>query len=666
MVDFSPADFSAAVVTVSAAVSNIGLMPWSGTGVRVTFTLVAASGSQTAIGWAAAPAVLQSGELVNVSVSWTMAAGASGVVRVALEGNRDTNATNDVVSALPARIGFDPSSIGLWSPGDRVMLVADVNSIGPGAANIIVEVRAEITQNDPHLTQVWSAQASQHPSDAVLVTTVPLALRPSLSSTLSAALSTAQQAAIGNYVRLDVVWQGAVQASQVKLLGSSAYDFALDMRSLEVLSADHAHLRVGVPVLSHGLRAAAHVPVTASVLNDDGSTELLATAYVAWIAPGGNVSVLVAFTVPRAGPIQIQFEVNPVMGGSGGSRLLAEVWTHDNAADRTFVTRAAADGASWSSSAAGHAAAASFSSAGAPQTLGAASGGFTAGLPAHQVAAAFGESAASSASTHSSSSEGSSSGRSSSSSEMSSAAASSGSQYKPAHSHYSSSSGLAAGFRQSGVVAIPASSSSSSAEDSSTSSHAPSSSVAQTEILAIVPTNADARIVLAGNPVPVSYAAVVSAYSVVSRVDFVYAGVEQLSSTRSGSSFVVELPAHMDNTATLMATAFDASGVQVSSLSASVPVLTLPPWFLALRPAISRESDGAWEASAVWSAALRGGVMSALSGSSLVDVEVLFDDAMLDLEITVKSTGFTSLHGAGQMTVRVKVRQLQLPRRPFH
>lgn len=506
-----------------------------------------------------------------------------------------------------------------------------------------------------HSLQVWSAQASQHPSDAVLVTTVPLAVHRSLSTTLSAPLSVAQLAEIGNYVRLDVVWQGAVIASQVKLIGSSAYDFALDLRSLEVLSADHAHLRVGVPVLSHGLRAAAHVPVTASVLNDDGSTEVLATAYVASIAPGGNVSVLVAFTVPRAGPIQIQFEVNPVMGGGGGARLLTEVWTHDNTADRTFVTRAAADGASWSSSAAGHAAAASFSSASAPQTLGAASGGFTAGLPAHQVAAAFGESAASSASTDSSS--GSSSARSSSSSEMSSAAASSGSQYKPAHSHYSSSTGSAAGFRQSGAVGIPSSSSSSSAEESSASSRVTSSLLEQTEILAIVPLNGDARIVLAGNPETVSYAAIVSPDSVISRIDFIYAGVEQLSSTRSGSSFVVELPAHMDNSATLAATAYDASGAHVSSMSAMVPVLTLPPWLLALRPAVTHVSDGVWEASAVWSAPLQGGAMSSLSGSSLADVEVLFDDVTLDLTITVKSTGFTSLHGTGQMAVRVKVRE---------
>ena len=141
MVAFSPSDLSAATVTVSAAVANIGLMPWSGAGVRVAFTLVAAGGAETAIGSVAAPAVLQSGELVNVSVSWAIAAGVSGVVRVALQGNHDTNATNDVLSALPARIAFDVSSIGLSSPGDRVMLVADVNSTGPGAANVMVEVR---------------------------------------------------------------------------------------------------------------------------------------------------------------------------------------------------------------------------------------------------------------------------------------------------------------------------------------------------------------------------------------------------------------------------------------------------------------------------------------------------------------------------------------------
>lgn len=141
-IGFSPADFSASPVTVSAVVANLGLMPWSGAGVSVAFTLVAANGAQTLLGSVPAPALLQSGEYANVSYAWTVASGAAGVLRVSLRGNVDANATNDAFDALPTAISFDPASIALSAPGDRVFLVGDLTASGPGASTISVEVRS--------------------------------------------------------------------------------------------------------------------------------------------------------------------------------------------------------------------------------------------------------------------------------------------------------------------------------------------------------------------------------------------------------------------------------------------------------------------------------------------------------------------------------------------
>lgn len=139
-VQFTPREFNSSTVTVVVPVANLGLMPWSGTDVTVTFSLVPAIGVTTLLGSVNAPSALASGELVNVTFTWHVAAGAAGVLRVTLAHNHDANATNDVVIALPCALDFDKKTFAISTPADRSFFVCSLSSTGPAAAPVTVQV----------------------------------------------------------------------------------------------------------------------------------------------------------------------------------------------------------------------------------------------------------------------------------------------------------------------------------------------------------------------------------------------------------------------------------------------------------------------------------------------------------------------------------------------
>lgn len=361
--------------------------------------------------------------------------------------------------------------------------------------------------------------------------------------------------------------------------------------------------------------------------------------FVANVPAGGNVSALVSFTVPVSGEVQIQFEVNPIM--SSGARLFAETWTHDNTYDRTYVTRSPTDGASWSSSVAGHGAVASFASAVGQQSIGTASAGFTAGNPVSQ--AAWGNTAASSGATESTGQNGKSDASSSSAYASSSQSISSAAWSSSSNGH---ATGGSSGEQSGSGVLTP----SSDASDSSSSGSL--SGPQATAILALVPYGGNPRIVLAGNPDTVLYAAVVASDSVIARVDFEYAAQVLPTASHTATSFLVALPAKLTGTNVLVATAYDTNGVELSRTSVSVPVLTLPPWVLAMQPTTAYQRDGSWVVSAQWRTTLKGGKLAALSGTTLVDVTLTFADSVLDLTLTVHCNGAATLRGNGTMAVQ--------------
>lgn len=166
MPQFSPADFSSSPVTVSVPIGNLGVVPFSGVDVSVKFELVSASGAVTSLGSVPAPAQLASGELANVSFAWTVASGAccaaspfhvshmfgtgaAGVVRVSLSGNRDVNASNDVITALPTLLKWTLDAVELNTPGTITSLLAPVKVVGPGAASVQVQLWSTSTDNNP-------------------------------------------------------------------------------------------------------------------------------------------------------------------------------------------------------------------------------------------------------------------------------------------------------------------------------------------------------------------------------------------------------------------------------------------------------------------------------------------------------------------------------------
>ena len=68
---------------------------------------------------------------------------------MSLSGNRDVNASNDVITALPTLLKWTLDAVELNTPGTITSLLAPVKVVGPGAASVEVQLWSTSTDNNP-------------------------------------------------------------------------------------------------------------------------------------------------------------------------------------------------------------------------------------------------------------------------------------------------------------------------------------------------------------------------------------------------------------------------------------------------------------------------------------------------------------------------------------